>query len=414
VHTAPTASSISWYPLGSAPSGTTYPIGTISTDGMSMGLALVDLALLFTNSTELNTYLSAITAGTLTSSQLATLQQLLARAARAVDASTWMTDNNALLGPLALNQVAIPGSHDAGMSTLPRCSIGAGSSNTQTQSTNIAGQLAAGSRFFDFRPLLWTSLSPTFYLGHFSQFVGTAWVGCAGQDLGSALSEIAQFLNQPGCEKEIVILNFSHTLSLNDDFEGGGFNEAEWIGLVQAISSALSGYLYTVSASTSIPNLNTVTVNDVIASGRRVIAVFDGIPPDQVAPSDGIFLYADYDSSKPGSLTIYNEYSNTDDVGDMESDQLSKFKQYCKPSSWLFLLSWTMTWKIVGALSTTIESMATTVNFDVNPKLNWAIAQGAIGTGRIPNILYVDYTDPTYNIPSLCLYLTMVNANQVP
>ena len=396
------------------PSGTIYPIGTITTDEMSMGLALVDLSLLFTDPTELATYLSAIAAGTLSTSQLATLQQLLAQVARVVNASSWMTDNNALLGPLALNQIAIPGSHDAGMLTLPKCSLGAGSGNTQTQSTNIAGQLAAGSRYFDFRPLLWTSLSPNYYLGHFSQFVGTVWVGCAGQDLGSALSEIAHFLNQPGCEKEIVLLNFSHTLSLNADYEGGGFNEAEWAGLVQAVSSVLSGDLYTVSGSTSTPDLNTVTVNDVIASGKRVIAVFDGIPSEQVAPSDGIFLYADYVSSEVGSLTMYNEYSNTDDVGDMESDQLSKFQQYCKPSNWLFLLSWTMTWKLPDALSKTIESMATTANFDMNSKLNWAIAQGTIGPGRIPNILYVDYTDPTYNIPSLCLYLTMVDTSQVP
>ncbi len=146
-----------------------------------------------------------------------------------------------------------------------------------------------------------------------------------------------------------------------------------------------------------------------------MIAVFDGIPSDQVAPSIGIFPYADYDSKTPGSLTMYNVYSTTDNIGNMESDQLSKFTQYCNPSSWLFLLSWTMTWTPLDVFFfRTIESMATSADFDMNPKLNWAIAQGTVGPGRIPNILYIDYAAPTYNIPSLCLYLTMVNTSQVP
>jgi hypothetical protein len=110
---------------------------------------------------------------------------------------------------------------------------------------------------------------------------------------------------------------------------------------------------------------------------------------------------------------MYNEYASTDDIGDMESDQLAKFKKYCNPLSWLFLLSWTMTWKLTD-LNQSIYTMATGANYDLNPRLNGAIAPTMIEPGRIPNILYVDYIDATYNIPSLCLYLAYVNQNQVP
>jgi hypothetical protein len=410
VHTAP-ASSISWHPVA-MPSGVIYPIGTITADGINMGVAIVDLEVIFSNPTDMNTYMDAITAGTLDDSQLATLQQLVAQQARTINPSSWMTDNNALLGPLALNQIAIPGSHDAGMSTLTQCSVGAFSNNTQTQAYNIGGQLAAGSRYFDLRPLLWTALPGSIYLGHFSAALNSPfYVGCAGQALGPALSEIVRFLNQPGCEKEIVILNFSHTLSLNDDYEGTDFIDAQWAGLVTTITESLSGNLYTASGST--PNQNTLTVNDLVASGGRVIAVFDGIPSDQVAPSNGIFQYASYNSSNPGSLTMYNEFADTDNLGDMESDQLGKFKKYCNPSQWLFLLSWTMTWQL-DDIDQSIYTMAMPANYDLNPKLNGAVAPLMIEPGRIPNILYVDYTDATYNIPSLCLYLAYVNLNQVP
>jgi hypothetical protein len=41
------------------PSGVIYPIGTITADGINMGVAIVDLELIFLNPTDMNTYSAA-------------------------------------------------------------------------------------------------------------------------------------------------------------------------------------------------------------------------------------------------------------------------------------------------------------------------------------------------------------------
>ena len=53
----------------------------------------------------------------------------------------------------ALQQLALPGSHDAGMSTFTG-GRGAVACNSVTQSLDIGQQLALGVRYFDLRPVV--------------------------------------------------------------------------------------------------------------------------------------------------------------------------------------------------------------------------------------------------------------------
>ena len=55
---------------------------------------------------------------------------------------------------IALNDITITRSHDAGTYVLDSCTFGANSCNTQTQHLNMTDQLEIGLRVFDIRPVL--------------------------------------------------------------------------------------------------------------------------------------------------------------------------------------------------------------------------------------------------------------------
>jgi len=111
---------------------------------------------------------------------------------------------------LTLKDIVIPGAHDAGMSMLTEV---AGqqkgtinSCNTLTQRLNIAGQLNAGIRMFDFRV---GTLRDTLFLKHSSSDCVRESVGGAyGEKLSTALEAIRIFLEQN--TDEFILISFSH------------------------------------------------------------------------------------------------------------------------------------------------------------------------------------------------------------
>jgi hypothetical protein len=125
--------------------------------------------------------------------------------------ASWMQD---ILMPAksnyTLKDIAIPGSHDAGMSVLT-ASVGSVSGtinpcNTLTQSQNIAGQLNAGIRMFDLRA---GTFNKQLYVKHSSSdCIDSAIGGGFGEKISSITSAINKFLHKNS--KEIIILSFSH------------------------------------------------------------------------------------------------------------------------------------------------------------------------------------------------------------
>ena len=102
----------------------------------------------------------------------------------------WMQQAIGSLGNRTLKQIAMPGSHDAGMTRYDPGTFGANFANTQAQYLDIAGQLKVGSRFFDLRPVLsrgkWVS-------GHYSKLGEIGWVGGNGESLDEMIKKLNEY-----------------------------------------------------------------------------------------------------------------------------------------------------------------------------------------------------------------------------
>ena len=101
-----------------------------------------------------------------------------------------------------LNAIVMPGSHDAGMSETRNCNATIlNPAWVQTQTLNIQGQAAAGSRYYDIRPRISSGVLTTYHAAS----VG----GCDGQRISEVLDNAVAFL--AAHPAEFLILKFSHT-----------------------------------------------------------------------------------------------------------------------------------------------------------------------------------------------------------
>lgn len=140
--------------------------------------------------------------------------------------ANWMQLNLPSLGTKTLRQLAMPGSHDAGMSMLSSTNGPVKDCNVLTQTKSIGGQLALGSRYFDLRVRrsdLRTRLRADSKLlhqpaiaggkyttGHFSSvdlIFTRSFFGGTGQSFDDMITDINTFTND---NKELIILNLSH------------------------------------------------------------------------------------------------------------------------------------------------------------------------------------------------------------
>jgi hypothetical protein len=286
-----------------------------------------------------------------------------------------MQANIDLLGSRPLINIAIPGSHDAGMSTIGTGTAFSNAANTQTQTLSIGGQLAAGSRYFDIRPVISGGL---YYTGHYSDVSEIdSWQGSDGESIANVISDINSFTSS---NNELIIINLSHAY----DTDGGNsdypiFTQDQW----DALFAQLTGleHLYVDPNPTTV-DLTQVTLSTFIGSSPAVVVI--------VQPDDTIDL-GDYSSQgfyQYSQLNAYNEYSDTSDLSTMESDQLSKMAtQRSTPTQSYFLLSWTLTQdtaEVLG-LGDSILDLANTAD----PALYTALPP-ALSSNTYPNILYVD------------------------
>ncbi|MBD0254880.1 MAG: hypothetical protein ICV83_04100 [Cytophagales bacterium] len=271
--------------------------------------------------------------------------------------------------PVRLDQIMMPGSHDAGMSVLSHCAppFGAGG-YTQTQSGSIGQQLAAGSRYFDIRVDYDHEALVTYHRTG-------AW-GCNGEALKDVLDQTQAFLSaHPG---ETAILKFSHIRDYGDH---------DPADIKQRINAFLGAYNAVIYQNPSAAvNLAGVTLGS--ARGKMIL-VFDY--PEYVNPATGRFRYLDGSTVQPGAnLTVYDAYSNTSDYNTMKADQLQKWQQHGGlGQGYFFLLSWTLTASPPGS---TIETLAAEANGNLPGVLHDQIISA--GAGK-PNIVYIDFMNST-------------------
>jgi hypothetical protein len=127
--------------------------------------------------------------------------------------------NKAWLSDFPLKDIMwLPGSHDAGMSTLTYNTPGTASNdNTLTQKMSIKDQLACGIRWFDIRPM--RNNNGGWFCGHFDYLPITLndgvqpWVGGTGQGIGEVMDQVCQFVRE---NSELVVLRMTHVHSVED------------------------------------------------------------------------------------------------------------------------------------------------------------------------------------------------------
>ncbi|MDC0535731.1 hypothetical protein OAO18_07985, partial [Francisellaceae bacterium] len=282
----------------------------------------------------------------------------------------------------SLNNIVMPGSHDAGMSELHNCGVSP-EALTKTQSLNISGQLNAGSRYFDIRP----GVHGNAKTGTLVTYHGTD-VGCNGQTIEGVLDNAISFLEKN--PSEMVVLNVSHT---RDDK-----TPKKLIELLK--EKKYSDYLYKDDEN----EFNLLT-KKISAYRGKILVVFETFKAadirkeklcyDQyIEPSNGFFSDIDF--------IVYDQYTRTNDYHVMQHDQLKKLSAEgaLGQENKLFLLSWTLTPN--GPLGN-VNALTNTAHGHLPYLLTQKIGHQEIAKGHVPNIVYLDFINPLITSPIIAL-----------
>lgn len=269
----------------------------------------------------------------------------------------------------------MPGSHDAGMGTFTGGTIGAHLANTQTQYLDFYGQLMAGSRYFDLRPVIsngkWVS-------GHYAE-VGEIWLGGNGQPIAEIIQQINKFTAQ---YKELIIINLSHCYDTDNNW--ADLTQAQWNALFETLKGINHRHIVPNPAFTDFTQKR---LGDFITDRASVFIVAQ-LPTD-------IYIgnYLNQGFYEPHHFPLYDSYSNTNKALTMRTDQLAKLHQHrnitASPAlrkDLFHIFSWTLTQQPGDVLNydRAIMNLATSVFDDL------ILAFNEFTPETFPNVLYVD------------------------
>jgi hypothetical protein len=293
--------------------------------------------------------------------------------------ANWMQVNLGDIGNLSLRQLSMPGSHDAGMSKRTGGTGLTNDCNTLTQTTGIAGQLAAGARYFDIRPVI---TGGSFATGHYTGGADVlgSFQGANGQWISEIISEVNAFTAN---NKELIVINLSHTLNTDVGTSSyRAFNQEEWNRLftqLQGLNNLLVASSLPSGFSASSGDLSTLKLNQFISGRAAVVLVAEGSVDLGSWYGKGIFNYGQYGN-------LYNSYSDSSNYQTVRDDQINKLTNN---HGTLHLLSWTATQNSTQAALCT-KSIVTMAN-ELNPILYTDLINAVSPTRNIvPNVLYVD------------------------
>jgi hypothetical protein len=302
----------------------------------------------------------------------------------------WMSDNLKVIGNQSLKKIVIPAAHDAGMYMLRDCTsangFGATECNIRTQTKPIFSQLQSGIRYFDIRPVFYQQ---TMFTAHYSIYLGV-YVGCFGPTIAEILRDVLSFMSK---SKDLILLKFSHYYDLDNG--NGGFSDDQ-MRLLCSLIAGLGPLLYSKGSIST--DLSSLTVNEFISTEGKVLPILDSLKPNIQKDYSGIYSYADFNPVEPASanLLVYDNYSDTNNLDDMVSDQLKKLGDTANHQDNLFLLSWTLTQsfdQVLGCilgLEPSILDLASKANNALSSKLREAYEDGRITKSLVPNLIYVD------------------------
>jgi hypothetical protein len=292
------------------------------------------------------------------------------------DNSGWMGDLLARHPQITLNNLVMPGSHDAGMYETYDYPLGGGGSWAKTQNLSILEQLRAGSRYFDLRICINDD--------HLQTYHGETKYGAYGAKLGSIIGDVKTFMQSREASSEVIILKFSHSYK----------NSVErTVQVVKTLGALLYTHATKDANGNSLPKINLATMRLEALKGK-VVAVFEDEYSGYWSPDDGIFPYYDTDTSSVPSnhtlnaLTVYDNYANDGNYQDMYNDQNQKLTRYGGwGQNFLFLLSWTLSGYTDIRDIEVLAGMA-------NPWWPRKMRNIQMNNSHRPNIVYMDFIDP--------------------
>lgn len=378
------------------------------------------------------------------------------------DRSTWMGHYS----NKKLKELVIPGAHDAGMSETNYCTNLASAhptSDTITQGLDFYNMLGNGIRYFDVRPG-WLKKSdndahPETWSGHFASNFGG--VGCLGMKMlnkstdttqasKTIFQDVLNFL-QVSQNSEVIVLKFSHYLLQTQ--KGGSVDNSQLFDyksdssittfkplvtqLIQDVVDTFGSWLYQ-KPTNETRRIVDIPLSEITNRRSKVIAVFDFVElsgmnlaamfPGNTQVLSSIHSYADYyidaDTNAPVmsgcDLTVYDHYSNTNDIEVMVSYQAPSdsnhpgqrylYLQQANHHADLYLLSWTLTQQTADIIAGTpaISKLAEQANCCLGSYLQKLIQENDIplnftGTPYYPNIVYVDFC--THFVTDICNFI---------
>lgn len=332
----------------------------------------------------------------------------------------WMTDlyNNVANFPdRCLSEITIPGTHDAG------CYIDHNSiftsfidSMSRTQTHNVAQQLDGGIRYFDIRPAVYSSTEFWTYHGKFA-------LGYWGDRIDGATGILAQVSNYldnlaPG-SRELIILNIAHFYKFSNE------NHERLVRLIgEMLASHLVPHTQQKVGLFSVP-IRTLLTDAHGAVKPRVAIIYDGALDEDIEDyilendlPEGFFKvspkYEDENIPPGNKVFLFDQYSNTADMNDLQDNQLEKLDDrtdfrfttkswgnkdgnwyadalgYAGSANTMHVLSWTLTpqpWGTPINAATNQANPALEAFFTGN---NWGGAPYSPVTQKKVNIIYVD------------------------
>lgn len=319
-------------------------------------------------------------------------------------------------GSKTLNQITLPGSHDAGVYSdttvagshkdITMLTSGVSPDRVRCQSLSILNQAVAGSRFFDCRVYLRSfplkkvvdgkvtkeQKVPT--LGHFFMDTKEGVGGGYGGSLLTVINDAISFVRSH--QSEFIILRFSHTKCTD-----------EVADMLEMVYDSHDNYNYIFAGDVNIAQAR---ISDLRG---KVIMVFDGkfnkqrLPSYQVKKtfqfmrsvqhkagrglsSKGMHLFSKFDAGKASGngLCTCGGFASSDDIKDVYKKSIEAVKKHIDHANdHLCFVYWQLTGGKVQS-NTMNETTGTHARLDgfIND-----VVRAALASGNFPNVISHDF-----------------------
>jgi hypothetical protein len=313
--------------------------------------------------------------------------------------SDWMAQT--LDKEKTLQQITLPGAHDASIARCFDCTIGANVRNTQTQYLPIENLLDSGIRYFDLRPVLDREI---FYTGHYTKYNRRPSFGCKGDTMKRIFSAVNNFLEQ---HNELVILHFSHYCDRSWKDLDSNFLSA----FLELMEENLGEKIFKLTDPKK--RMATLPLKEILNGKKgKVIILVNNFEGKAISdPARGIF-------SPAKDINLFDKYSNSRNADEMIADQELKFDKWSVKDSLtreeLFVMPWTLTQNAKYAMRCagikwpwkkcrSIMKMAEEAKAKLPQKISEYVASGKFRRNRKPAVINVDLADGL--VTRLCVRL---------